>query len=241
MFGNSPKITLWHLKGIPIRLDATFILVPLFFYQGLSLNLEVEKWPAVAAGTAGLFLSILLHEIGHALTAKQQQVGVREIVVGGFYGYANLKRQAIPRKVLIRILAAGPFANLAVFLVLWLALSVASPSEMSLRDLTHPVGSTLGWPGETARVLALVNLAMFLFNLLPAFPLDGGRILGLLLDRNISAQASNRIVAGLGIVVGAAVVLFGAGLSVILAVMGIMIIMINLRRLRQRSAARRQS
>src|SRR3546814_2028181 len=77
----------------------------------------------------------------------------------------------------VRILACGPLTNLAIFLALWIALSASSPDGLSFSGLTTPARPSPGWVAETARAVALVNLAMFVFNSLPAFPLDGGRIL----------------------------------------------------------------
>lgn len=238
MFGGGPKLTLGRLNGIPVRLDTTFIMVPLVFFTGLPSHLHEALWPAAIVGTAGVFLSILVHELGHAEAARVQQVGVTEIVVGGFFGYATLRRQAIPRKVLIRILAAGPFANLLLFLALWLALTAASPVGINVHNLTYQISASLGWQGETVRALALVNLAMFVFNMLPAFPLDGGRILGLLLDRRLSPRLSLQIVSVLGVAAGVFMVLFGLGISLFLAAIGVMIVVTNLRRLRRRPTSR---
>jgi Zn-dependent protease len=234
MIGGLPKVTLWRLRGIPIRLEASFVLVPIFLLVGTSANSTVEFLSAVVVGTVGIFLSILLHEGAHASVAKILQVGVSEIVVGGFYGYASLKRQAIPRKMLIRILAAGPFANLVIFLALWGGLAFVTSSGFAFGSMSHPLGAPWDWLAETVRVLALVNLAMFVFNMVPAFPLDGGRILGLFLDRLVSAEASKQVVAGLSLLLGAAMILLGFGINAFLAVIGVMIVMTNYRRLRRR-------
>lgn len=237
LFGKTPKLTLGRWKGIPLRLDATFLVVPVFLMTASASQAAGDYVSAVVTGSVAIFLSILLHEIGHAAAAKLQQVGVSEIVVGGFYGYATLKRQAIPRKTLVRILACGPLANLAIFLVLWIGLSAASPHGLGIDGLA-PAGSSPGWLEETARVVALVNLAMFVFNSLPAFPLDGGRILGLLLDRIVPGRTGLYIVIGLSILLGAVMIILGLRTSIILVVIGVMIVTTNLRRLRGRPAAR---
>ena len=233
MLGTGKHVTLGRLKGIPVRLDATFAVVPLALFAGLQSHLHEALWPAVAAGTAGVFLSILLHEVGHAATARWQQVGVTEIVVGGFFGFAALRRQAIPRKTQLRILAAGPAANLVVILVLWSALAATSPDGIDFRQLFHPVGQAMGWQEETVRVLALVNLGMFVFNMIPAFPLDGGKLLILLLDQKLPAGRGLQLVTILSIVSGAVMALLGLVVSLFLTLLGALIVLRNVRRLRR--------
>ena len=138
------------------------------------------------------------------------------------------------------LVTAGPLANLLIFLALLVALSAAAPVGVGLPDLTQPLGRSLSWQSETLRLLALVNLAMFVFNLLPAFPLDGGRILGQLLGPILSHEAKARIVSGLGQVIGSLMVLMGLGAGLLLSLIGLMIVLINLRRLRRKPASKRQ-
>ena len=133
-----PKLTIFRLRGIPVRIDATFLLVPVFFLGGLSWRRIEDGAPLFIVGVLGVFLSILLHEIGHALAAQRYRVGVRDIVIGGFYGFTGLKGRAIPRRSLVRILAMGPLANLAIFLALWLVLSLAFPSGAGLQGSRLP-------------------------------------------------------------------------------------------------------
>src|SRR5512138_2410302 len=233
MFGNVPKLTLGRVMGLPVRVDTTFLLVPFALFVALPGHLQEAQFLAAAVGMAGVFLSILAHEVGHALMARRQQVGVAEIVVGGFFGYAALKRQPIPRSALIRILVAGPSANLAVFLLLWLALAAGTPGAADFGQEVYQYRQSLDWSGEVLRLLAVVNLAMFVFNMIPAYPLDGGKILGLLLDRRLPQRRSLQIVAVLSILAGCFMVLLGLGLSLFLSFIGIMIIGTNLRRLRR--------
>ena len=238
LFGNWPKLTLGRVGTIPVRLDATFVLVPLFILNGLSARVIGDNWPAVSVGIAGIFLSILLHEFGHAFVARFYRVGVREIVVGGFYGYVSLNTQAVPRDILIRVLAAGPTVNLIIFLALWLVLSAPVFSSPSGGGSLVPGANSASWLMGVARMIAQVNLVMFVFNAIPAFPLDGGRILGHFLDRAVSARASVQIVSGLSIVAGMMMILFGLDVSTILALIGVMIVVLNFRRFRRRRRAR---
>ena len=181
----------------------------------------------------GIFLSVLLHELGHALTARTFGIGVGEVVVGGFYGYARLLPHRTTRRITVGILAAGPFANLALFLVFWGMLEFPSPGQLRIiAFFGHPGLEMPLWMTKAAGLLAFVNLAMFLFNLLPAFPLDGGRIVDQVLSRFLQPKPGIRISSLLGIAIGAAVAYFGYGFSLFLALIGVFIVVINLGRLR---------
>ncbi len=233
LFGNWPKLTIGQIQSIPIRLDATFVLVLIFALNGVPVNMLGQFWYAVAAGAIGIFFSILLHELGHALTAKRYGVGVQEVVIGGFYGYARLRRQAVPRAVMIRIIAAGPLVNLVIFATLWLILSLPGLTGLVPQKLVTRTGSITDWQTATLQLLVVVNLAMFVFNFLPAFPLDGGRILGLVLDGKLPKQVSVIIVSALGLVLGLLMILFGMKVSIILSLIGWMIVLTNFRRMRR--------
>lgn len=231
MIGNVPKFTLGRISSIPVRLDITFLLIPYLLFNGLSGRPIADHWPQFLAVAAGIFLSILLHELGHALTARRYRVGVLEIVVGGFYGYARMKSAAISRIRAIGILAAGPLANLVLFVLLWLALSAPPLAELSVLGLRWPPGHSFQWLAETVRLLAFINLLMFVFNLFPVYPLDGGKIFGLVLEKITSLRTSLWIVSVLGIAAGAAMVLYGFGANTILAIIGALVVMTNFQRL----------
>lgn len=233
MFGNMPKLTIGRISGVPVRIDITFLIVPYLLFNALSGRPIGEHWQQMAAVTVGVFASIFLHELGHALTARLYRVGVVEIVVGGFYGYASMKKMAVTRLRAMAILAAGPAANLAIFGILWLALSTPSFAELMPRGLRWPAGEHLEWLPETIRLLVFLNFLMFAFNLLPVFPLDGGKLFGLVLNRFCTFGTSIRIVSGLSIIFGAIMALYGFGSSIFMVIIGAMIVTTNFSRLRQ--------
>lgn len=232
MFGRMPKMTIGRVSQIPVRLDITFLIVPYLLFSALSGRPVGEHWQQMAAVTVGVFLSIFLHELGHALTARLYSVRVAEIVVGGFYGYASMKKMAVTRLRAMAILTAGPAANLVIFGILWLALSTPSFAELTPRGLRWPAGGNLEWLAETLRLMAFLNLLMFAFNLLPVFPLDGGKLFGLVLNRFYTAVTSVRVVSWLSIVFGAIMALYGFGSSIFMVIIGAMIVTTNLSRLR---------
>ena len=235
MFGNWPKITLGYVSGIPIRLDFTFVIVPLLFLNRFSAQAGNELWFEIGAVIVGVFLSVLLHELGHALSARSFGIGVAEVVVGGFYGYARMLPHRTTRRRSVAVLAAGPGANLLIFLALWAFLSFPSIGELrTIAFVGYPQTVEPVWLAKALGLLTLINLAMFVFNLLPAFPLDGGRIVDQVLSYVMTPQKGVRVSAILGVIVGAVIAYFGMGLGIFLALIGVFILIVNLGRLRGR-------
>ncbi len=183
------RIELFRISGIPIFLDFFFPLIAVLFtwpyWSGGSIT-------GISAGfvlVLGLFVSILLHELGHAWSGRWFGVGTREIELNGLGGLCYFDR-SLPARVLPRTVIglAGPFANL----VLWQVFDVAA-------ELARDGGG--GLLATVLRQLSYVNLLLLIFNLLPAFPLDGGRVLEAWLAPLLGPAWSVRVVAILGLVV----------------------------------------
>ena len=198
-----------------------------FVFLAAPWSLIEQHWPYFVALLVGIFLSILVHELGHALAAKRYGVPVREVVIGGFYGYAALMRPARTRGQSMVVSAAGPAMNFIVFLCLWLVLSQPSLSSLATSSLRLHAGDLQFWITEAARRLAFINFLLAAFNLLPAYPLDGGRILRDVLDGFVSLILSTRIVSGLGMLIGAWMAVFGFGAGPLLLIIGIYIVLLN--------------
>lgn len=223
---DQPAATLGHIGRVPIRIDATFIFVPLYYASALNPAAPLDSVLYLLIMSTGIFVSILLHEIGHGAVAYRLGMGVGELVIGGFYGYARLSGIAPSRKLAIAVLVAGPLANLAVFAWLWLLLGVPGYS------LSHGFGAPLlgvttiySYPllYSAAWSLALMNLALFTFNLMPAFPLDGGRICRLMLSMRMEQERAVQLVAAFGIAFGIFLVVSAGPFSYIGLMVGLMI------------------
>jgi Zn-dependent protease len=191
---------LFRFRGITVEMHPTFYLLPLY--------VGVASWIDGGARSAVLNLLILalvytcvvLHEFGHALTAIKLGVPVRYIVLLPIGGMALLSR--MPRNPLAELLivAAGPAVNFVIAGVSLLLLG-GHVGDLSNFDL-----SVYTWP-DTLRTLFVVNLSLGCFNLLPAFPMDGGRLLRALLalggdymKATRRAVIVGRVVAVIGIV-----------------------------------------
>jgi Zn-dependent protease/predicted transcriptional regulator len=181
-----------RILGIPIYLHPTWFLVFLLvtFALGGELGAEFPRWDAttrnaVAALTAALFfVSILLHELGHSVLALRHRVAVRSITLFVFGGVALLERDADDPRAEFEIAIAGPVVSAALGLV-FLLIQRASPEASGAAFVT-------GW-------LVRINLAVAIFNLLPGFPLDGGRVLrAWLWARSGDPAHATRVAAGAG-------------------------------------------
>lgn len=194
-----------RIAGIPIILD--FSLIFLVLLWGLPY-FTAGNGGAITVGLAlilGLTLSILLHELGHAFAGRIFGVETSHIELNGLGGLcywgSPLPSAALPR---IIISAAGPFTNLGLYFLL-------EGAVLGLQELPDTVGVVggLGRLQYVCKVLAYANFALFVFNLLPAHPLDGGKILAALLQIRFGSFLANRIVGMLGLLL-AFVCLLGA-------------------------------
>ena len=182
------QIEIFRIGRIPIHLDFMFIVLAALWSRPYWQGGDAQMYSAGFVLVIGLFVSILLHELGHAWTAKIWGVETRMIELNGIGGLCHFER-SLPRNVLARTVVglAGPFANL----LLWQAFGFAA--EAAGRGLPLMVMSTL----------ASANFLLLVFNLLPSFPLDGGRVLDAWLTPVLGGAWSTRVVAGLGFAVAA--------------------------------------
>ena len=196
-----------RVAGIEIKVHVTF---------GLILLLGALEWgiPHGAPGAlfgallmALLFFCVVLHELGHSLVARAFGIGVHDITLYPIGGISRMERT--PEKPLHEFLiaAAGPLVNLAIALVLWGVTNVAS----SLGKIDPAAAMKALAPGsDTALVwLLLANVFLALFNLIPAFPMDGGRMLRAVLSSLYGFQAATRMAAGVGQFLAMLLGLFG--------------------------------
>jgi Zn-dependent protease len=119
-----------------------------------------------------LLLFVLMHEYGHALTARMFGIETRDITLYPLGGVARLERMSeVPIEEII-ISLAGPAVNVALSVILGLVLLATGSSDISMTVLQHAPTSI----AEYLFVLAFMNVALFVFNLIPCFPMDGGRV-----------------------------------------------------------------
>ena len=104
---DQPKVTLGHVGAVPVRLELTFLFVPLFYMNDFTSGTSPETLALTLMSIAGIFLSILFHEMGHGAMARHYGQRVDELVVGGFYGYARIVGIAPSRRAAIAVNRPG--------------------------------------------------------------------------------------------------------------------------------------
>jgi len=208
--------------GIPVKIHWSFGLFCLFIAYTIVSN-DMKTWQSVAYAMVVLtmFVCVVLHEYGHALTGRKFGVKTVDILVSPIGGLARMNK--MPEKPLheFYISIAGPLVNLVIgsFILLVFYLYNGKYSlDLNSFDLDKPT--------EFIRILAPINLTLFLFNLIPAFPMDGGRILRSLLASRIGKVKATRIASGVGKILAVCFIIFGIfDEQVILALIGLFIFM----------------
>jgi Zn-dependent protease/predicted transcriptional regulator len=179
------------IAGIRIYVHATFLV--LLAWIGLSHLAQGHGFGEALAGVAlivAVFAIVVLHELGHALTARRYGIRTRDIILLPIGGVARLERMPDrPREELL-VALAGPAVNVALAAALFGATALAH-HELALRGL-HLVG------GSFLAKLAWVNVSLAVFNLLPAFPMDGGRVLRAALAMRMDRVRATAIAATCG-------------------------------------------
>ena len=222
MFGGKP-ITLFHVRGIRIAVDWSWFFVLFLvifwlsqFYGDVLGEGGSSSTPFLLAvlSAFGFFGSIVLHELGHAMVALRNGIGISSIQLWIFGGMARMSRESDSPRTEFEVAVAGPLVTLAI-VVLLTAIGIGAAGAEGFRKAVL-IESDSGVSGLLAMVgwLATINLLVLVFNLLPAFPMDGGRIVRAIAWWRTGDRASaTRFAAGLGRVF--AYLFIGAGLLMV--------------------------
>jgi len=184
MLGGNP-ITLFHVRGIRIAVDWSWFLVLFLVIFWLSRfygdvlgqsSTSAEAFGLAVLSAAGFFGSIVLHELGHAFVAMRNGIGISSIQLWIFGGMARMDRESDGPATEFKVAAAGPLVTFAIVLVLT-AIGLAAVGTGEFWRAVQ-IESNSGVSGAMAMIawLASINALVLVFNLLPAFPMDGGRI-----------------------------------------------------------------
>jgi len=179
------SITLFHVRGIRIAVDWSWFLVlflVIFWLSSIYGRVLGQPSSAIApfalavASAFGFFGSIVLHELGHAVAARRHGIGISSIQLWIFGGMARMDREPDSPATEFEVAIAGPLVTLAIVVALSaIGLLAAGPHQFWE---AMPFESHTGVSGVLAMIawLACINFLVLVFNLLPAFPMDGGRV-----------------------------------------------------------------
>jgi Zn-dependent protease/CBS domain-containing protein len=180
-----------RFAGIDVRIHATFLI--LLAWVALSHWFSDKSVPSVVSGLLfilGLFACVVLHEFGHALTARRYGIQTRDIVLLPIGGVARLERMPEKPQGELQVAIAGPLVNVAIAILLWLALTFTGGWQ--------PLGRVNIASGSLIERLLIANVSLAVFNLIPAFPMDGGRILRALLSTRMDRIRATHTAAAIG-------------------------------------------
>lgn len=195
------SILLFRFRGIPVRLHWTFALIFLWVgYLGIREGLDPRGMAVQFVLVIALFACVVLHEFGHAFAARRYGIRTRDIILYPIGGVARLDR--FPDKPVQELVVAiaGPLVNVAIFLVL-LVVQILFLKGATVEEETGMVA--MDWH-NLVYILSWMNVVLAGFNLLPAFPMDGGRVL-----RALVAMRRGRVDATRIAVITGRVVAFG--------------------------------
>lgn len=215
---------LGSLAGIEIKVDWSLLII--FFLVATSLGLgafpqwhpdwgPALTWTVALSAAVLFFASVLAHELAHALVGRVGGVKVNRITLFIFGGMAHMKKEARSPQVELGMGIAGPIASLVIGVVattagllLWnMPQDVDTLSTSGLGQTMSPVATLLLWLGP-------INMLLALFNMVPGFPLDGGRVLRALLWWTTGDRVrATRWAAGAGTLVGFTLIATGVAMA----------------------------
>jgi Zn-dependent protease/predicted transcriptional regulator len=205
MFGRSFK--LFTLFGFEVKIDVSWIIIAVLvtwslaagFFPYLYKNFSTETyWVMGVIGALGLFLSVIFHEFCHSLVARRLGLPMKGITLFIFGGVAEMSDEPPSAKVEFLMAIAGPLSSLLIALVCYLIYLGGTSAEWPL-----PVNGVL-------RYLAYINVLLAIFNILPAFPLDGGRVLrSILWGIKKDLRWATRVSAAVGSIFGIFLIVMG--------------------------------
>jgi Zn-dependent protease/CBS domain-containing protein len=199
VFGH--RIELLKILGFSVRVDLSWVVLAVLIVWSLAVGAfpqsypglgEVTYWAMAVVAALGLFVSILIHEFSHSLVARHNDMPIGGITLFIFGGVAEMEQEPPTARSELLMAIAGPIASLLLagaFFLVGLATAAAS----------LPIAVT-----GVATYLAVINLVLAVFNMVPAFPLDGGRVFRAFLwgrrgDLAAATRTASRVGSGFGI------------------------------------------
>ena len=201
------RLKIGRFAGVDLFIHWTFLFSPIYVaLDGWRNGFTVAQVMVLQLLLIAVFACIVCHELGHALAARLFSIRTRDIIITPIGGLARLEK--MPRKPQQELVVtfAGPLANLFIAMILslvvWLTRSSLVPRAAFPELVDFPI------------ILIWINLFLFVFNLIPAFPMDGGRILRSSLGLILDFERATLIAAALGKLLAFGFIGFGLGILI---------------------------
>ena len=206
----SGSISLGKIFGIPIKVHYSWTFIFIIISLSLATAYLPVNFPGWSTGTYWaigllgsllLFASVLVHELSHSIVAIQRGHKVRSITLFLLGGVSQIEEEAARPKEEFMIAIVGPLTSFLLSAIFWGLYFVVSPIHSQIEALTLYLGT--------------VNLFLGAFNLIPAFPLDGGRVLrSIIWSISGSETRGNKVATNMGVAIGIAFIVLGILLSI---------------------------
>ena len=212
---------LGNIAGIDVFLHWTFSLLILYIvyinYKAGQNTIQIA-WSILFI--LCVFATVLLHELGHAITAKKFNIKTYNITLLPIGGVASLEKLPEKPSEELMVAFAGPMVNITLALLVSLFIQYPNNSEEMIAQLSGGINSN-----NFLLNFFLVNMALALFNLIPAFPMDGGRMLRAVLSYQLKRNVATKIAARIGQIVAIGFIVLGFSYNPFLIFIGIFVIM----------------
>ncbi len=201
----------WHIgtfAKIPVKIHWTFLLI--LIYVATTAASQGSDWSAIVIEICfvlAMFLCVILHEFGHALTAKRFGVTTEDIILLPIGGVARLRN--LPEKPMQELIIAimGPMVNVIIAIIVFsFLLTTFGVSYFNIETLENL--NFTNWSGFLP-LLMISNIMLVLFNMIPAFPMDGGRVLRALLAMGLGKLKATKIASIIGQIICVILIISG--------------------------------
>ena len=202
------NLNLGSISGIKIKIHWTFFfLIAWIVFDELKRGGSSESILFNIAFVLAVFLCVVLHELGHALTAKRFGVKTEKITLLPIGGMASFDKIPESPKQEFLIVIAGPLVNVVIAILLYFIIPV---KELFNQSFTDAYGIFASFSFQNFLFfLFIVNVGLVIFNMIPAFPMDGGRLLRALLAMKINRAKATQIASGIGQFIAVVFLLIG--------------------------------
>ncbi len=214
------SLKLGKVTGIGLFIHWTFSFLLLFIiYINYKAGHDAKQIIWSVLFILSVFITVLMHELGHALAAKRYHINTKDITLLPIGGLARLEK--IPEKPSEELVVAfaGPLVNIVLAFIIGLFISIPNEPEILIAQLSSGINGS-----NFLLNFFLVNLWLALFNLIPAFPMDGGRVLRALLAYKLERNVATKIAARIGQLIAIGFIIFGFFTNPFLVFIGIFVI-----------------